>query len=119
MVLIDTSVWVSHFHKREPYLEILLNDDDVVCHPYVIGEIACGFIKNRKEILSLLQSLLQIELVDQKEYLHFLEHNKLMGKGLGFVDINLLASCVLSKTSIWTFDKALNDAAKSLKIEYK
>jgi len=119
VVLVDTSVWVSHFHKREPYLEILLNEDDVVCHPYVIGELACGFIRNRKEILSLLHSLPQLEIVDQKECLHFVEHKKLMGRGLGFVDIHLLASCLLSKASLWTFDKALNDATKSLRAEYK
>lgn len=119
MVLVDTSVWVAHFRKRERYLEMLLGEDDVVCHPYVVGELACGFIKNRKEILSLLQSLSQLEIVEQQEYLHLIEHSKLAGKGLGFVDVSLLASCILSKAQLWSFDRALNDAARLLKIKFE
>lgn len=119
MVLVDTSVWINHLRDGETHLEELLFDGDVVCHPNIISELACGNIKNRKEIISLLQSLPLIREIDFQEFLYFVEQNKLSGKGIGFVDIHLLASSRLDKIPLWTEDKRLGTAAKALGLNYK
>ena len=69
MLLVDTSIWVSHLRKGNPHLEALLMNGEVVCHPFIIGELACGHIKNRKEILSLLQVLPMAETAEFEEVL--------------------------------------------------
>lgn len=118
MVLVDTSVWVSHFRNGNSVLEVLLQDGEVVCHPFIIGELACGRIKNRSEILSLLQSLPTAEVVDHRESLKFIESNRLMAIGLGFIDVHLLAAALLTGVPLWTFDKRLDRASSKLKINY-
>jgi len=116
MILVDTSVWVDHFRKGIPQFEKLLNDGDVACHPMIIGELACGHIKNRNEILTLLQSLSLVQQVDHDEILQFIENKKLMGKGLGYIDIHLLVSAILADALFWTLDKRLREISKELKI---
>ncbi len=116
MVLVDTSVWVSHLHDGSPKLEQLLNDGDVLCHPFIIGELACGNIKNRREILSLLTALPKGDFLDDEDVLLFIEKNNLMGKGLGLIDIHLLASAILSEVALWTLDVKLKHEAHILGI---
>lgn len=118
MVLVDTSVWVSHFRDGNSHLEALLQHGDVACHPFIIGELACGRIKNRSEILSLLQSLPMAEPVDHDETLKFIESNRLMGIGLGFIDVHLLAVALLTGATLWTLDKRLEQASSKLKINF-
>jgi predicted nucleic acid-binding protein len=118
MVLVDTSVWVNHLRKGNFRLERLLLDGEVVCHPFVIGELACGNIKNRSEILALLQALPKAPDIDLDEYLYFIEQNHLSGTGIGFVDVHLLASARLSGIPLWTNDKILKDIARKLKVFY-
>ena len=118
MVLVDTSLWVDHLREGNARLEAELNEGTVVCHPFIVGEIACGTIRNRKEILSLMQSLPMAETVEQNEVLQFIEHNKLAGKGLSYVDIHLLASAVLTRVPLWTLDKKLKQASVKLRIDY-
>ncbi len=118
MVLVDTSVWVNHLRKGDIQLEKLLLDGEVVCHPFVIGELACGNIKNRSEILALLQALPQAPTIDLAEYLYFIEQNHLSGIGIGFVDVHLLSSAKLSGIPLWTNDKRLKETAQKLKIFY-
>lgn len=119
MVLVDTSVWVSHFKDGNPQLEALLMKGRVVCHPFIIGELACGNLKNRKEILSLLEALPTTTTADHKEVLYFIEQHQLMGIGLGYVDVHLLASARLSRIPFWTRDKKLTEAAVKLNASYK
>ena len=119
MVLVDTSVWVNHLRKNDLHLEQLLLDGDVICHNYIIGELACGNIINRKEIIALLQTLPQASVVEFDEYLYFIEHNQMFGKGVGFVDIHLLASAQLSQVALWTADKRLKNASVELALDYK
>jgi hypothetical protein len=119
MVLVDTSVWVNHLRDCDKHLEKLLLNGEVVCHPHVIGELACGNIKNRKEIISLLRSFPMASLIEFEEFLYFIEQNKLNGKGIGFVDIHLLASAQLSQIPLWTEDKRLMKAAAELDLKYK
>lgn len=118
MVLVDTSVWVHHLHTGDRLLEKLLMDGEVVCHPHIIGELACGNLKNRNEILSLLQALPMAPQIEFEEYLTFIEQNQLSGRGIGFVDIHLLASAKLARVKLWTADKRLKKAAVDLKLHF-
>lgn len=118
MVIVDTSVWVNHLRAGNPTLKMLLLEAEVVCHPFIIGELSCGRIKNRKEVLSLLQALPASPVITDQEFLHFLESHNLMGKGIGFVDVHLLASATLSRIQLWTEDKNLKQVALSLNLSY-
>ena len=118
MVLVDTSVWISHFRKGNSQLQDLLTEGKVACHPFIIGELACGTIKNRKEILTLLEALPKTTLAEHEEVLYFIEQHQLMGKGLGYIDIHLLASAQLSEVLMWTLDKNLKDAADELNLSF-
>ena len=118
MVIVDTSVWINHLRDGDRHLEELLLDGEVSCHEFIIGELACGNIKNRKEVFSLLETLPISQLATNKEFHHFLEHNKLMGKGIGFVDIHLLASAKLSRIPLWTEDKNLKTVARLFNSSY-
>lgn len=114
MVLVDTSVWVSHLRDGNVGLEKLLNNGEVVSHPFIVGELACGNLKNRHEILSYLQSLPMTILAEDEEVLRFIENNQLMGKGLGYIDVHLIASAVLTDVPLWTFDKTLEKLLRKL-----
>ena len=119
MVLVDTSIWVAHLRQGLRRLENLLMDAEVICHPFIIGELACGNLKNRNEIISLLQSLPIAPMIEFEEFLFFLDRNHLMGKGIGFVDVHLLASAQLAGMPLWTADKKLKSAADQLKLAFK
>jgi hypothetical protein len=118
MVLVDTSVWVAHLREGNIGLEALLNDALVVCHPFIVGELACGNLKNRTMILSLLQTLPEAAQAEHEDVITFLEKYRLMGKGLGYIDLHLLVSAVLSNIPLWTLDKRLNEISKILKKAY-
>jgi hypothetical protein len=119
MVLVDTSIWVAHLRRGDRHLERLLMDTEVICHPFIIGELACGNIVNRNEILSLLKSLPSAPVLEFDEFLFFIDENQLMRIGIGFVDVHILASAKLSGTPLWTADKKLNSAASNLSLNYK
>ncbi len=118
MVLVDTSVWVDHLRKGNASLVNLLNQGLVSVHPFIIGELACGNLGNRKEILSLLQALPQTEKASDDEVLFYIEKNSLSGKGLGLIDAHLLASAQLSDNLFWTKDRRLHETAKKLNLAY-
>jgi hypothetical protein len=119
MVLVDTSIWISHFRENNSHLRKLLINESVACHPFIIGELACGNIKNRKEIISLLQALPQSLVAESDEILAFIEQKKLMGAGIGLIDVHLLASALLTNLPLWTADKRLRKTASKLNILYK
>lgn len=116
MVLVDTSVWISHLRYGNAGLSDLLMEGKVLCHPFVIGELACGNLSNRDEILALLSELPQATLLENDEIPAFIERNKPAGLGIGLIDVHLLASARLSGASVWTMDKRLQNAAKRVKI---
>lgn len=118
MVLVDTSVWVDHLRSGNATLTELLSDARVACHPFVIGELACGNLRNRSEILSLLQSLPDIPEISHEDLLRFVESHRLMGQGLGLVDVHLLASARLAALPLWTLDRRLREAATALNVAY-
>jgi predicted nucleic acid-binding protein len=117
-VLVDTSVWVDHLRKNDENLGCLLQQGLVACHPFIIGELACGGIKNRSEILDLLSDLPSTDLLEHQDIMDFIEYRKIMNKGLGYVDVHLLGSALVSETPLWTLDKALKKIAKQLDIDY-
>ena len=116
MILVDTSVWIEHLQKGNQRLRSLLYDEQVLCHPFVIGELACGALHNRQEILGMLRSLPEARLAHHEEVLSFLERRHLYGRGLGWVDAHLLASALLTGCALWTFDKPLRQAAAALNL---
>ncbi|RLA28171.1 MAG: VapC toxin family PIN domain ribonuclease [Gammaproteobacteria bacterium] len=120
MILVDTSVWVDHLRRGEEGLSALLNGGQVLSHSFVIGELACGNLRNRAEVLDLLQKLPQVPLASQEEVLFFVQSNALMGQGIGFVDAHLLASTALAGASrIWSYDKSLTRVASDLHLDYQ
>ena len=118
MVLVDTSLWVSHLRKANSHLQKLLVEGEVLCHPFIIGEIACGNMKNRTEILSLLHALPVAQVAEGDELLQFIENKKIYGLGIGLIDVHLLASAFLTRASLWTADKNLQKIATKLNIIY-
>jgi len=118
MVLVDTSVWVEHFRQGKIGLETLLNDGHVICHPFIVGELACGNLKSRSKILSLLNTLPMARLAEHEEVMHVIEKYHLMGKGLGFIDMHLLASAMLTNVPLWTLDRRLNSVSTTRGIKW-
>lgn len=118
MVLVDTSVWVAHLRDGNAELANLLNDGRVLCHPMIVSELACGNLKDRAVILSFLQLLPMSIEAEHEEVSSFIENNHLMGKGMGYVDVHLITSAVLTGVPVWTLDKKLAQAADSLYINY-
>lgn len=115
MILVDTSIWVDHFRSGDAGLVAALEAGDVVCHPFVVGELACGGLKNRAEILRLLQALPSAAVASHDEVLRFIDSRGLAGRGAGYVDVHLLASVALSPgVRIWTRDRRLAGIAREL-----
>lgn len=114
MTLIDTSVWVDHFRASEPKLVRLLKRGWAVGHPAVIGELACGNLHQRAEILANLRALPRAVPAGSEEVMDLIERHELYGLGLGWVDAHLIASALLSECKLWTRDKRLRQAAQSV-----
>ena len=114
-ILVDTSVWINFLRTGNPELESLLNRNRVVMHPMVIGELACGNLRNRQSLLKLWNSLTTLTQASHKEVLYFIGHHQLMGRGIGYVDTHLLTSVALAtNVRLWTCDKRLAEVASSL-----
>ena len=119
MILVDTSVWIDHLRAGDAELAALLNGSQVLMHPFVLGELACGNLRNRVEVLALLKDLPQAVLATDEEVLFFIERHVLMGRGMGYVDAHLLAAVTLGgMTKIWTRDKRLRAVADALALAY-
>jgi predicted nucleic acid-binding protein len=118
VVLVDTSIWVDHLRKSNTGLVDLLDQAKVVMHPWVIGELACGNMKNRKELMLLFKALPSVEEASDEEVLQLIESKKLMGRGIGWVDVNLLATCLIGGVPIWTGDKNLRTVSAALGVLY-
>jgi predicted nucleic acid-binding protein len=116
MILADTSVWVDHLRKGNERLAGFLNEGVVLYHPFIIGELACGNLKNRDEILGMLAALPSMPVAEHDEVLDFISRHKFQGKGIGLIDAHLLASACLAKCRIWTLDRSLLKIANTLKV---
>ena len=118
MILVDTSVWIDHLRRGDAHLMATLLAGHVLIHPWVIGEIACGTLRERGQVLDLLQSLPLSPVALEDEVLFFIEQYALMGRGIGYVDIHLLASAQLAGARLWTRDKRLVVVANELGMSY-
>lgn len=117
MILVDTSIWIDHFRYTEPQLMQLLDLGDVVMHPFVLGELALGHVSGIGGMIDDLSRLAQATVASTNEVLKFIMDRKLSGLGIGYVDAHLLASATLTpETLIWTRDKRLLAAARSLSL---
>ena len=120
MILVDTSVWIDHLRHGDDVLTWLLNGNHAMTHPFVIGELACGNLKNRAEVLSSIRDLPMISVAADTEVLFLIEQQQLMGRGIGYIDAHILTSTTLaSSVHLWTRDKPLLAAAASLELAYK
>lgn len=115
MILVDTSVWVNHFRSSDARLSDLLSANQVVVHPFVTGELALGYLRNRSEVLQRLQGLPQAAVATDPEVLYFIEINRIAGAGIGYVDAHLLAAVRLAAdAALWTADRRLASVAEGL-----
>ena len=114
MTLVDTSVWVDHLRAGNPRLQALLRGEQVLIHPFVVGELSCGNLRNRERLLRLLAALPQARQAQHQEVLDLVEKQHLSGLGLGWIDAHLLASALLSKAGIYTLDRQLATTAARL-----
>jgi hypothetical protein len=114
MVLVDTSVWIRHFRASDRQLVKLLEKWEVLVHPFIAGEIACGRLKDRREVLDRLAALPCAVIATHDEAMSFIEANSLSGSGIGYVDAHLLASARLSGSTLFTADAALSRMARHL-----
>jgi predicted nucleic acid-binding protein len=114
MILVDTSVWVDHLRKSDVRLGELLNTGKVLCHPFVIGELALGMLKNRAMVIASLQDLPQAEVAELSEIMQFIDQAPLYGRGVGFIDAHLLASARLTGCLLWTRDARLKGVAAAM-----
>ncbi len=120
MILVDTSVWVDHLRAGDPQLVALLNGNRVLMHPFVLGELACGNLRQRNDVLALLKRLPRVPVANHDEVLYFIERHALMGRGIGYVDVHLLAAVMLeSATGLWTRDRRLLAVADDLELAYR
>jgi predicted nucleic acid-binding protein len=119
VILVDSSIWIDHFHSSEPRLVSLLDSADVAQHPMVIGELALGRLSQRRAVLENLSELPGVTVATHDEVMHLVEERRLFGQGLSLVDAHLLASVLLSpQTHLWTRDKVLGAAAAQLGLSF-
>ncbi len=119
MILVDTSIWIDHLRSGDDGLVASLEANQVLVHPFVLGELACGNLRRRTEVLELLKNLPQADTARNEEVLFFIDRHKMMGRGVGYVDVHLLASAALEgSTRLWTRDKRLRVVAERLKLAH-
>jgi len=120
MILVDTSVWIDHFRGEDNGLRECLDRGIVLTHPFVIGELACGNLNNRNYILSMLSNLPTADEASDGEVIKFIEKRSLYGRGIGYIDMHLLASAALTPDDrLWTMDIRLRGIAELLNLGVK
>ena len=119
MVLVDSVVWIDHLRSKDEHLAMLLEREQIVMHPMVIGELAIGNMANRRRVLEDLGKLPEIAVATHEEVLFLIERHQLMGTGISYIDAHLLTACVLhDATKLWTRDRRLMAAADRLGVGY-
>ncbi len=109
MLLADTSVWIEHLRVGVPRLAAALDAGIVAAHPFVVGELACGTLRDRRGILADLALLPQVEVAQHAEVLALVERRALAGRGIGWIDAHLLAAALISGSALWTLDRRLDE----------
>ena len=118
-MLVDTSVWIEHFRRAHPVLVAALERGDAECHDFVLGELACGMLPRRDEVLALLARLPRVAPVAHVEAMTLVSERRLWGRGLGWVDVNLLAAALIAGARVWTLDRRLRDVARDLDVAWE
>jgi len=120
VILADTSVWVEYFRRRDSTLKRVLDSDQMVMHPFVVGELSLGNLPNRAYSLAALLALPMAPVLPHSEILSFIERHRLMGRGIGYVDTHLLAATgPAAQTQLWTHDKRLARAAADVGLMHR
>ena len=120
MILVDSSIWIDHLRASDAALFTLLDAGAVACHPFVIGEVACGHLRDRARLLTELSRLPQAPLATHTEAMALVDRHRLFGRGVGWADVHLLASVALAADMrVWSADKRLMSAAAGLGLDYK
>lgn len=114
MILVDTSIWIDHLRRGDRQLAMLLEAGDVVCHPFVIGELACGSLARRHAILELLHALPRTGQAEHDEILAFIDDRHLHGSGIGLIDAHILWAAANEAHVVWTRDARLRRIAGRL-----
>ena len=118
MIIVDTSVWISHLRRNEQALLDAIAADDVMMHPFVLGELACGNLGDRKTVLEGFHFIRPAPVADMVDVLAFIDARQLMGRGIGYVDMHLLVSAAQAQAALWTRDRRTGDAADELNLRY-
>jgi predicted nucleic acid-binding protein len=119
VILVDTSLWIDHLHHTLPALAGALQRKGVLMHPFIVGEIACGSVKKRNEVLEFFAELPRAAVATHEEVMALIESRQLMGRGINYVDAHLLASAALTaEAKLWTRDKRLHDIAVQLDLAF-
>jgi predicted nucleic acid-binding protein len=113
-MLVDTAVWVDHLRRGDEALVGLLEQSQVSVHPFVIGELACGHLADREMVLEALHTLPMVPVVDHADVIDFVGRQQLMGRGLGWIDMHLLAAASAAGERLMTPDRRLHEAAREL-----
>jgi predicted nucleic acid-binding protein len=119
MTLADSSVWIDHFRRGNPFLAALLEEESLLCHPFVVGELACGDLRPRGARIRELRLLPEAPVMRHEEVLGLIERHRLMASGIGWVDAHVLGSTLLAGAQLWTLDKPLARAAARLSVLWK
>ena len=120
MILVDTSIWIDHLRSGIAALAELLEQNYVIMHPMVLGELACGNLQNRQQLLQLWHSLDSLQTASHDEAMYFIEQKGLAGKGIGYIDVHVLVAVALtSEVKLWTRDKRLARIAIELQYGWK
>jgi predicted nucleic acid-binding protein len=119
VILVDTSVWVDHLRVGNRQLQSLLESAEVLVHPFIVGELACGTLRHREEVLTYLQALPEAQAAEHEEVMRVVEHERLYGRGIGWIDAHLLTSARLSDAVFWTLDKRLSRVASALALAFR
>lgn len=119
MILVDSSIWIDYLRSGDIILARLLEESSVLTHPFILGELALGNLRQREQILGHLLALPEITPATDEEVMHFINTNRLYGRGIGYIDAHLLASVRLASGSrIWTRDKRLHGLAREMNIAH-
>jgi predicted nucleic acid-binding protein len=119
MILVDTSVWIGHLREGDQMMFELLDRGRILCHPFVVGEIAVGMFRSRDTIIAQLRKLPRVSVGTDEEVLRLISDRKLYGCGVGYIDMHLLASVLLTADArLWTRDRRLNEVSKSLGVAF-
>ncbi|WP_411279244.1 type II toxin-antitoxin system VapC family toxin [Gemmatimonas sp.] len=118
MILVDTSVWIEHLRRGDATLAALLESASVLTHPFVVGELACESLRPRSEVLRLLSDLPMATTATHDEVMQFIAAQSLGSRGIGYVDVHLLASAAIDKCRLWTRDKALGAQCARLGVAF-